>query len=820
MLKKISIRSVGFMLAAFWIFTSTGAQENQPTQTVADTVQQEERELISPSEITNRLPESSSQLRDLKSSVISDENMDLLGSEIDSILLRFDDFQDNTAAADTGRRDRRILEGNFYNWNQWKSRLNLVKIRMNNEVVQLEEQKKTLDELTQIWELSNENFTLEKVPADVREMVQEFISLAREANSSVNQKTRTLLSFLNRITQAEILIDEKLNSIQEELDIVSTSMFFERNPWLPERLLNKEDGEKFIGHVPSNIKYNLTPSWDYITKHATSLLVLFLIFLLLTFFLFINKKNLKIPDKGFDEMSIFRIQYIVNRPILTSLYITLSSTFLILPELPQSFLQLLYLTFLIPIVFLLPGLFRNRLNRPILFLVVMVFILDVADLLLYPFGVDKIIEIGIAVVLIIGLSDIIRKKRLMGLFERKSVERFAKLFSILATIMLAVSILCNISGYYLPGEFLVEGITWSFYSIALFMVGYVILISVLYAVIHSKLLQNTRVLKKYDIQVTQWFFNLAFLGSIIFWIYIVFYIFRVHEFLVDLVVSIWNLGFEVGTFNFSLGNVIIFFLTLWIAVLLSRIIQTVLEEDVLPSFKMSKGLPKTISQIVKYGLLTIGVLIAFAAAGIELSSLSILLGALGVGIGFGLQDVMNNFISGLILLFERPVRIGDAVKVGELEGVVVRIGIRSSIIQTFDRAEVIVPNGQLISKEVVNWTLSNTLRRLEIEVGVEYGSDIGKVMKILKECAESNEKVLDEPAPYVWFKGYNAYSIDFRLLFFYPQFDGGLTVRSEVARAILEAFKKNGLSIPFPRHDTYIKEHQLNEPKPGPEKKK
>jgi len=189
-----------------------------------------------------------------------------------------------------------------------------------------------------------------------------------------------------------------------------------------------------------------------------------------------------------------------------------------------------------------------------------------------------------------------------------------------------------------------------------------------------------------------------------------------------------------------------------------------------------------------------------------MTNLAFIFGALGVGIGFGLQDIINNFISGLILLFERPIHIGDNISVGELEGVVKHIGIRSSIIQSYDRSEVVVPNGKLISNELINWTLSNEVRRLEIEVGVAYGSDPEKVMKILKDCALSHKEVMKEPPPYVWFDEFGESSVDFRLLFFYPRFSGGMTVRSEIAVSIVKAFQENDITIPFPQMDIYIKE--------------
>ncbi len=164
-------------------------------------------------------------------------------------------------------------------------------------------------------------------------------------------------------------------------------------------------------------------------------------------------------------------------------------------------------------------------------------------------------------------------------------------------------------------------------------------------------------------------------------------------------------------------DLIVFVGTVYVATLLSRFVRFVLDEEVYPRVALGRGLPSTISVLTNYGILTLGFFVAISVAGIDLSRLTIILGALSVGIGFGLQNVVNNFVSGLILVFERPIQVGDTVEVGQLLGHVKRIGFRSSTVRTYDGAEVIVPNGNLIASEVINWTLSDRTRRIIIPLG-------------------------------------------------------------------------------------------------------
>ena len=178
---------------------------------------------------------------------------------------------------------------------------------------------------------------------------------------------------------------------------------------------------------------------------------------------------------------------------------------------------------------------------------------------------------------------------------------------------------------------------------------------------------------------------------------------------------------------------------------------------------------------------------------------------LGVGIGFGLQDIVKNFISGLILIFERPIQIGDAVQVEELSGRVKHIGIRSSTIKTWEGAEVIVPNGNLISNKLVNWTLSDQLRRIDIKVGVAYGTDVNLVMETLLECAKLNENILTSPAPYVLFNDFADSSLEFELRSWTSNYSDWVEIRSDIRVAIDKAFKEKNIEIPFPQRDLHLK---------------
>jgi len=240
---------------------------------------------------------------------------------------------------------------------------------------------------------------------------------------------------------------------------------------------------------------------------------------------------------------------------------------------------------------------------------------------------------------------------------------------------------------------------------------------------------------------------------------------------------------------------------IYLSVLASRVIRAVLEEDVYPRVSLPRGVPNTLTMLVRYGVLAIGFLIALSIAGIPLDRLAIVLGALSVGIGFGLQTVVNNFVSGLILMFERPIQIGDAVEVGGLVGRVRKIGVRASTVETFDGADVIVPNATLVSNQLVNWTLSSRSRRIEVQVGVAFGSDPQKVLTVLREALQGVPGVMAEPAPVALLRGLGSSSLDFSVLFWTADFEGWTAVRSVATVKVYQALQDGGIVIPFPQQE-------------------
>ena len=266
--------------------------------------------------------------------------------------------------------------------------------------------------------------------------------------------------------------------------------------------------------------------------------------------------------------------------------------------------------------------------------------------------------------------------------------------------------------------------------------------------------------------------------------------------------------FQVGQTPVSLATMVEFIVVITTVVLLSRLIRRLLRTRVLARTKLDVGQQYAIARIASYVVLVIGLLISAETFGVKLSSLAVIAGALGVGIGFGLQNIVSNFVSGLVILAERPIQIGDRVDLGNnTVGKVMRIGARATHVLTNDNIMVIVPNSEFINSRVVNWTHIDPRVRLRINVGVSYRSDPHLVEKLLLEIAEGNPSVLKNPVPTVVFKEFGESSLNFELRVWADDMAHRPgTLESQLNFAIWDKFKEHGIEIPFPQRDLHVKE--------------
>jgi potassium-dependent mechanosensitive channel len=281
--------------------------------------------------------------------------------------------------------------------------------------------------------------------------------------------------------------------------------------------------------------------------------------------------------------------------------------------------------------------------------------------------------------------------------------------------------------------------------------------------------------------------------------------FRIYRPVSSFAMTVLTHEFKLGELSLSLGSLVTFALATWAAFWLSKTIRQVLAEDVLPSLSLPRGVGNSVSSLSYYVILFLGLLAALAAAGFQVGQLTLVFGALGVGIGFGLQDVVRNFVAGLILMFERPIQRGDTVEVAGMVGQVREIGLRATTVTTFDGADVVVPNGMLLADKLVNWTLTGTRRRINVDLSTAYAADPRRTVELLESIARSVDGVSFSPPPNVIVTGLTAGALDFSVRVWTTDLADWVMVRSELAMRIRDGLAEAGIEVPLPQRDLHLR---------------
>jgi len=382
------------------------------------------------------------------------------------------------------------------------------------------------------------------------------------------------------------------------------------------------------------------------------------------------------------------------------------------------------------------------------------------------------------------------------------------IISKLLIVILLTSLLGNIIGNTALSTLIFSGVMRTIYSSLILITSLQVFYTLLTILLETKVANISYMVKRKSNEIKNILFSLVKIIAIFFWSKMFLKNFEVYDSVSELIITSFTTPIELGDISIVPFNIVLFFISIWLSLKISKITRFFFENEIFARVKLPRGVPAAMSIMLNYTIITLGFFVALSFLGFKIEKFAIVFGALGVGIGFGLQSIVNNFISGLILLFERPIQVGDTISLptNNLLGTVKRIGIRASVVATFDGSEVIVPNADLISGQVTNWTLSDYLRRIEIKIGVHFNANPNEVMDILNKGLEGREDILKNPAPYILYKGYGEDRQNFDLRFWTANSGDWIFIRSEVLLKITKMLNDAGIEIPYQQQNVYIKE--------------
>jgi len=510
--------------------------------------------------------------------------------------------------------------------------------------------------------------------------------------------------------------------------------------------------------------------------------------------------------KVYTEPEMQAAARVMRRPLSAWLLLTLIGVVLVFPDAPLVMHQMAMLLALIPVLRLLPlQVFQVLGPWPYvgtaLYLLYRLGFLLLGQPMFYRLYILAVSFVSAGVISWLLYSAARRQPR-AGSELATSILRVTAWIAVLA---LVVGMIANVVGNVSLAEMLASAVLDSAYLGLALYAGTNVLSSILSLLMARRKMTRFRVITQHAGPLLASTNKLIGVVALVLWIVVALGQFRVARPLFGGAKAVLTYPIALGQISITLGSILLFLFSVYVAFWVARTVRLVLRDEVLPKMELPRGVDNSISSLSYYALVLIGLMVALAAAGFETSQFAIVFGALGVGIGFGLQNVVNNFVSGLILMFERPIQPGDVVEVSGTSGKVLAIGMRATTLTTFDGADVVVPNGTLLSEKLINWTLSDMNRRIDVEVGVAYGSNPRRVMALLNEVALGTPGIVPTPAPAIVFKGFGASSLDFGIRAWTNDFGDWVTIRTEMTARVYEALTKEGIEIPFPQQALHLR---------------
>ena len=664
----------------------------------------------------------------------------------------------------------------------------------------------TLDSLDAVWAVTQEKARADGAPQAILERIGVVKRRIAETRVSANERRSALLTMQSDVAAQENRIAIGIANLEDMRESL-VSRIFERDDfpiWAPEVRSRLSDGLQ--SRVLAEFEREKEEFLKFVRGESDLLLFHGLLFAVLTLLLLFARTRVR--RRSEEEAGLAGVAEVFEAPVSTALLLAILATPWIYPQLPPVAAQVAGAAALVPTIVLL----RRFIARPLI---------PLLNALIVFYCLDRLRELAIDLPLvsrsfflvemlggIIFLGWLLRPARLAELpdgADRAPILNVLGSVGRVAFFLFVGAFIADALGFRRLGTLVGSALLESAYVGVVAYASVRVLDSLVTLALRVRPLGSLRMVKRSRYLMRLRIRHVLRILAFLVWAVTTLELVALRRPLVQTAREILYFDIEVGSVSFTIGGIAAFVFTVWFSFQLSRFIRFVLSEDIFPRLQMARGIPYAISAFTHYAVLLLGFFIAIAAMGIDMDRFALLAGALGVGIGFGLQNVVNNFISGLILLSERPVQVGDTIEAGGALGEIKRIGIRSSTVRTWTGAELIVPNSELISERVTNWTLSDRQRRVDVPVGVAYGTDRNRVIEALSEAIKDCPGIMEHPAPEVFFRGFGDSSLDFEVRGWTGDLAGIARVQSDMAMAIGQAIDQAGIEIPFPQRDLHVR---------------
>jgi len=684
-------------------------------------------------------------------------------------------------------------------WNRYRSQLDGIKSTITTYANSLDDNQKQLAALKETWSfLAGPQFA-RKLDPDLVHRIAIVADVIQGLEKDIASQSEVLVKLQVLLAETGSQIDDTLEQLSLAETALREQLFVIDSPPLLTALGSADYGGSLRQMV--SLAVSSGSRLDHFYSAYRSNLVLFL---LLSIGLWVAVARLAKTDvPGVPAGTDPHILACLKHPLALSALLALFLCSAIFPKAPLDFLRLCRLLAVLPATHLALSMAQRKLH-PYIAGIALTFAINMFSAQISAGTIFRRLTcLILTVVLAAAIVRLLRQGGLLRvLFEERQWVVPPMLLGI-GVFLLVISILSEIIGNTSLADLLTNGTVFSiYYSLAIF-VFVAALMALTAAFTASAIGRRSRAVRLHSDLINHRVFSYLKVGGWILWIVVLLVGFQISHEAFGSASDLLHQKWQLGAISISLLDIVLFCLVLAASTQIAKLIRFLLNEEILPRTSINTGVAQAGTRLTYIALLSVGLFLALGAAGLELSKLTVLTGAFGVGLGFGLQNVVNNFVSGVILSLERPVQIGDMVELNNVSGEVTVIGFRSSTIRTFEGADVIVPNSELITKSVINWSLTDYLRRTDIQVGVAYGTDPDKVIALLTQITNSHPQVVRPPDPLITFDAFGESALNFTLRF-WSRLDVRIQVRSELNTQIATEFEKNGIAIPFPQRDVHL----------------
>ncbi|HKO53462.1 MAG TPA: mechanosensitive ion channel domain-containing protein [Polyangiaceae bacterium] len=660
--------------------------------------------------------------------------------------------------------------------------------------------RKRADELLAFWLRVKELAAAAEVPLEIRQQIDDVIKEGQRAELALARPDAIIIPLQSTLAEMRELSESVLRTAERDgPDLQKDATEHDFSIWRALRDVTKVADP--LGTALGTSRHLLHTGAIFIDQNGQQLVMhgIFGVIVLLGLVSLRSRASAWVGDEHEGRIA----RHTVAHPVAAALLVSMVATSLFYKAAPTAAVLAVYALAMASALVLFPRWLEPRLRR-IGYLLGGFMLLDTLRLFFIQVApLERIVLTLELLMTSLMLGATLRRWRWQASPFSEHWGRFYRGVAWVWLFGAGIGLLGAVFGYGSVAEILGGGVLVSMYlglivTAALKAVG-----GMVWILTQSVLLQRVNFIRNYRARVVSVVIRALRWGALLFWANLSLRFLTLEDSVKQTLSAVLSASLEVGALKVSIGDLAILVLGGALAYYTARFIRFLLEQDVLPRLELTEGNRQVASSSVYYVALLLGFFLTLAAAGIHFDRLTVLAGALGVGIGFGLQDLVQNFVAGLILMFGGPLKVRDKIQVGDLMGEVRTIGFRASTVRTNQGAEVIVPNSKLIADQVINWTLSDQTRRIEIDVGVEYGIDPEQVLSLLREVGRSHPKVLSEPPPNALFLRHGDSSLDFQMLA-WVSFDDFASVRSELTVLVNRRFSEQKIGMPFPQREVNL----------------